>query len=69
MIDGETGWLVEREDEAGFAERIGRLVDDPAMRARMGEAAVARSQAHASGRLVGDVTALYTELAAGRGRR
>ena len=32
VIDGETGWLVEREDEAGFAERIGRLIDDPAMR-------------------------------------
>jgi glycosyltransferase involved in cell wall biosynthesis len=69
VIDGETGWLVEREDEAAFAELIGRLVEDPGMRARMGEAAVARSQAHASGRLVGDVTALYTELSEGRGRR
>jgi glycosyltransferase involved in cell wall biosynthesis len=66
VIDGETGWVVEREDEAAFAERIGRLVADPAMRARMGEAAVARSQAHAAGRLVGDVAALYADLVARR---
>ena len=69
VIDGETGWLVDREDEAGFAERIGRLIDDPAMRSRMGDAAAARSQAHAAGRLVDEVAALYADLVARSGRR
>ena len=66
VLDGETGWVVERDDEAAFAERIGRLVADPALRERMGAAAMARSHAHAAGRLVGDVAALYADLVAGR---
>ena len=69
VVDGVTGWLVDRDDEAAFAERIGRLVDDPGMRARMGEAAMARSHAHAAGRLVDDVAALYAELLAKDGRK
>ncbi len=69
VIDGETGWLVERDDEAAFAERIGRLIDDPAMRSRMGDAAAARSQGHAAGRLVDEVGALYADLLATRGSR
>ena len=69
VVDGVTGWLVDRDDEAAFAERIGRLVEDPGMRARMGEAAMARSHAHAAGRLVDDVAALYAELLAKDGRR
>ncbi len=69
VVDGVTGWLVDRDDEAAFAERIGRLVEDPGMRARMGEEAMARSQAHAAGRLVDDVAALYAELLAKDGRK
>ena len=43
--DGETGWLVAEGDRAGLAAAVGRLLDDPVLRARMGEAgrAFARS--------------------------
>jgi glycosyltransferase involved in cell wall biosynthesis len=36
IIDGETGFLVERGDEAAMAEKILCLLADPALRARMG---------------------------------
>jgi glycosyltransferase involved in cell wall biosynthesis len=39
VLDGETGYLVGRQDEAAAAARLIELVDDPARRRRMGEAA------------------------------
>ena len=36
--DGVTGFLVPPEDPAALAERVVRLLRDPALRARMGEA-------------------------------
>ena len=36
---GETGWLVEPGDEAGFAAAVVRLLEDPALRDRLGQAA------------------------------
>jgi glycosyltransferase involved in cell wall biosynthesis len=36
IIDGETGFLVERGDEVAMAEKILRLLDNPALRANMG---------------------------------
>jgi len=36
IIDGETGFLVERGDEAAMAEKIVCLLADPGLRARMG---------------------------------
>lgn len=36
VIEGETGLLAEREDEARLAEAVVRLLDDPSERARMG---------------------------------
>ena len=37
--DGDTGFLVEAHDVEGAAERVLRLLDDPELRRRMGEAA------------------------------
>lgn len=40
VIDGETGFLIsDPTDLAAFAEALHSLVDDPALAARMGEAA------------------------------
>ena len=36
--DGQDGFLVDAEDMAGFTERLGRILDDPDLAARMGEA-------------------------------
>jgi glycosyltransferase involved in cell wall biosynthesis len=39
IADGETGLLVDFFDRAGLIERLERLLDDPALRARLGAAA------------------------------
>ena len=38
VVDGVTGLLAEPNDVEGYADRIGRLLDDPALAARMGAA-------------------------------
>lgn len=43
LADGETGLLAELGDVAGFAERLGRLLDDPALAARFGRAGLERA--------------------------
>jgi glycosyltransferase involved in cell wall biosynthesis len=44
--DGETGYLVNERDDEALADRLSRMLDDPAMTRRMGEAgrALALSQ-------------------------
>jgi glycosyltransferase involved in cell wall biosynthesis len=39
IADGESGLLVDFFDHAGLIERLERLLEDPALRARLGEAA------------------------------
>jgi glycosyltransferase involved in cell wall biosynthesis len=39
VLEGETGYLVGRQDEAAAAARLIEMLDDPARRKRMGEAA------------------------------
>lgn len=48
VINGETGFLVDAGDSAALAERVVRLLRDPALRQRMGEAGRARVEAHFS---------------------
>ena len=49
--DGVTGLLVAADDDAGFALALERLVSDPALRVRMGQAARARVRKHFDARL------------------
>ena len=46
VLEGETGFLLPPEDEDGFKEAITRLIDDPALRATMREAARAHADEH-----------------------
>lgn len=43
--DGETGWLVDEQDVAAMADRIGRLLDDADVAAEMGRAGWQRAAA------------------------
>jgi glycosyltransferase involved in cell wall biosynthesis len=44
--DGETGWLVEPDDEAGMADALVEAVDDDGQRRRRAQAALADARAH-----------------------
>ena len=77
VVDGETGLLVPKEDPAALAAALDRLVADPALRARLGQAARARCRARFDVRRMAEgFTDLYAELSgqatggqAGTGRR
>ncbi len=43
VVDGETGFLRPVGDSAGMAQAIGRVLGDPALRARLGQASVERT--------------------------
>jgi glycosyltransferase involved in cell wall biosynthesis len=63
VVDGKTGLLAPRGDDRALTDRLRRLIDDTALRARMG--ANAREhvlERYSSARLVRDVEALYDEL-------
>lgn len=42
VVNGVTGFILDKNDEAGLVERIARLLKDPSMRTAMGEAARCR---------------------------
>lgn len=46
ILDGETGLLVPAHDAEGLAAALMRLVDDPALRERLGRAARRRAEEH-----------------------
>lgn len=61
--EGETGFLVGPRDPAALAERVGRLLDDPALARDMGERGLRRQrEAFSRQAMVGAVTALYEQL-------
>jgi len=65
VIDGETGLLVAPGDPAALARALRRLADDPALAARLGEAAAEDVSARfAPGLLLDRLQALYDELLA-----
>ncbi|HWI52009.1 MAG TPA: glycosyltransferase family 4 protein [Symbiobacteriaceae bacterium] len=63
VVDGETGLLVPPEDPGALAGAIRRLLADPDLAARMGEAGRRRAQEFFSAGRMADLTvALYEEL-------
>ncbi|HET9596131.1 MAG TPA: glycosyltransferase family 4 protein [Anaeromyxobacteraceae bacterium] len=65
---GATALLAEPGDVEGVAAALRRLVDDPALRARLGAAARERVEAHSAHRMMDEYVALYEELVAARRR-
>jgi glycosyltransferase involved in cell wall biosynthesis len=62
-ILGEGGLVVPKRDPAALAAAVGRLLDDPLLRARLGRAAQARARArYGMSRYVDEVCALYRGL-------
>jgi colanic acid/amylovoran biosynthesis glycosyltransferase len=65
--DGRSGFLVPERDVEAMAERLGQLIDDPALRARMGQAARLKIEREYDNReRVGTLEAIYDEV---RGQR
>jgi len=63
MVDGETGFLVAPRDHEAMAARLVLLLKDPALRARMGEAALARARERFTvERMVAGTAAVYKRL-------
>ncbi len=61
--DGETGFLVPPHDPMVLAQALKKLIDDPALRTRLGQAGRARVAAHFSDELICAATlAVYDEL-------
>src|SRR6187455_868862 len=65
MIDGVTGFLVAPRDHHAMAEKLVVLLKDPALRTRMGEAALARARERFTvEKMVAGTTAVYEQLVA-----
>jgi glycosyltransferase involved in cell wall biosynthesis len=67
--EGEEGYLVANGDLDAFAERVARLVRDPALRERLGEQARHRARLFSHERFVAEMSAVYRELLAVPARR
>jgi sugar transferase (PEP-CTERM/EpsH1 system associated) len=68
VVDGVTGFLVPPRDPQALADAILRLLRDPDLRRRMGEAGHARVAEHFSvEQMVGKTEALYEQLLAEKG--
>ncbi len=66
VIDGETGLGAPPRDPDGLARVLARLIDDAALRRRLGDAAAAHVRAHYSAaRVVDDLVDVYTHARGG----
>ena len=68
VVDGETGLLVPPRDHRRWRTRSSRLLKDPALRARMGAAGLARVRAQIQRRTDGgaDTLRVYERVALAR---
>jgi glycosyltransferase involved in cell wall biosynthesis len=67
VADGETGLLVPPRDSGALADALGRLLEDPELRARMGEAGYRRvADRFAADTMTRRVLEVYDEIAASR---
>jgi glycosyltransferase involved in cell wall biosynthesis len=63
VVEGKTGFLVGRGDEAGFRERLARLLQNPRLRASLGEAGRKRYEgAFTLERMLRETWRLYEEI-------
>jgi glycosyltransferase involved in cell wall biosynthesis len=63
VVPGETGYLVPLGDRAGFARATHRLLDDPALARKLGEAGKQRIDQHFTlSRMVDRYAAMYREV-------
>jgi glycosyltransferase involved in cell wall biosynthesis len=61
IADGADGFLVALADAAGFSERVGALLTDPALRERISEAARRKVEtSHSAEAMAAQVEAIYT---------
>jgi D-inositol-3-phosphate glycosyltransferase len=68
VVDWVTGFLVPPPRPDAFAGALQRLIADPSLRARMGEAGRARArQRHQARQVLDSVEMLYRALLSGRG--
>lgn len=68
VLDGETGFVTPRGDETAFADRIRRLLEDPEMAQRMGQAGRRHYLAHYTPeRFHREVAAVYEAVRENRG--
>ncbi|MGE3818751.1 MAG: glycosyltransferase [Isosphaeraceae bacterium] len=69
VVDGQTGMLVPLDDPRALAQAIRTVLGDPGLRRAMGDAGLARVQAHFRvDAMVTKFAELYESLAAGKGR-
>lgn len=66
LIDGETGYLVDREDTAGLRDAIQRLLEDPDLRQRMGHRARETALEFSPQRTAEGYEALFENLVNGK---
>lgn len=69
VVDGVTGFLVDGHDPADYADRLLRLLSDPAGSRRMGEAGIAHAARFSWDATATQSLAVYRELLDGNGRR
>jgi glycosyltransferase involved in cell wall biosynthesis len=62
VMEGVTGFLVERGDTQGMAERVTSLLHNAGLRARMGAEGVRRAAQFSAGTMVAEIDALYQKL-------